>query len=246
MYHELIAHMGAQGYQVFFKDSLYSPIVPFPHQHKHSCAEIHILAGGTAVFQVENRRLTLDSGSILAIPGGQFHCCVHRDASARMSAFLINCKLSQAAAYAVGEETLQAFLEELEKPGNAQNVARISAYITLLGSYFCPTASCPVQPVTDAAFLITEFFWANYAKDLRMRDLAQVLHLSQRQTQRLVLEATGRTFHEELIAVRLNVAEQLRRTSDMTLREIAEYVGYRSYAGFWKAMKKHALILGRP
>ena len=39
-------------------------------------------------------------------------------------------------------------------------------------------------------------------------------------------------------STRVMIAKQLLRSSDMSLSEIAEYVGYRSYAGFWKAMKK--------
>jgi AraC-like DNA-binding protein len=35
------------------------------------------------------------------------------------------------------------------------------------------------------------------------------------------------------------MAKHLIATTDMSLGEVADYVGYRSYAGFWKAMKKY-------
>ena len=36
----------------------------------------------------------------------------------------------------------------------------------------------------------------------------------------------------------MNVAEHLSKTTDMTLEDISRYIGYKSYAGFWKAKKR--------
>ena len=71
-----------------------------------------------------------------------------------------------------------------------------------------------------------------------MRDIANYLHLSERQSERLIIDYTGHSFRDELVATRMNMAKILFSTTDMSLSEISQYVGYKSYNGFWKAAKK--------
>ena len=72
-----------------------------------------------------------------------------------------------------------------------------------------------------------------------LSDLADQLHISERHAERLVLQYTGRSFREELVAVRMRIAHQLMQAENASLEQIAKYVGYRSYSGFWKAMKRY-------
>ena len=37
----------------------------------------------------------------------------------------------------------------------------------------------------------------------------------------------------------MRIANQLMQAEDASLEQIAKYVGYRSYSGFWKAMKRY-------
>jgi YesN/AraC family two-component response regulator len=37
----------------------------------------------------------------------------------------------------------------------------------------------------------------------------------------------------------MRVANQLMQAENSSLEEIAKYVGYHSYSGFWKAMKRY-------
>jgi AraC-like DNA-binding protein len=101
----------------------------------------------------------------------------------------------------------------------------------------CTDEKLQAQPITDYAFLIYEFFSTNYSGDVKLADLADILHLSERQTERLVIEHTGKTFKEEITSMRMEMAQKLI-SAGMPLTEIAQYVGYKSYAGFYKAMKK--------
>ena len=86
---------------------------------------------------------------------------------------------------------------------------------------------------------IREFFSLHYNKSIQLSDLAKELHLSNMQTQRIVKKYTDKTFGENLLIQRMTIAENLMETSDMSLLEISEYVGYHSYCGFWKAYKKY-------
>ena len=73
---------------------------------------------------------------------------------------------------------------------------------------------------------------------IRIEDLAKELHLSTRQTERLVFANTGNTFGNELTLTRIAIAKHLIKTTDMKLSDVAEYVGYKSYAGFYKALNR--------
>lgn len=112
-------------------------------------------------------------------------------------------------------------------------------YIGLFCSYFQNEEILKAQPITDYGFLIHEFFTNNYSFDIHLSDLADELHLSQRQAERLVIEYTGNSFREELCQTRVTMAKELLKNTGMSLGEVSRYVGYRSYAGFWKAMKKY-------
>ena len=72
----------------------------------------------------------------------------------------------------------------------------------------------------------------------KLCDLAEIPHLSERQTERLVIKHMGKSFKEALLDIRTEMAKKLMETTDMPMSEIAKSVGYKSYAGFWKAMKK--------
>ena len=87
--------------------------------------------------------------------------------------------------------------------------------------------------------MIREFFSNRYGSDRGLGELAEILHVSERQAERLVWECVGRSFRDELTATRMVVADQLLNTTDISLGELAQYLGYKSYAGFWKAYKKY-------
>lgn len=238
MYNEITITIGTNKYKAFLKAGFYQLQVTTAYLHKHNYTEIHIITGGTANYAIEDKVFNLKSGDMLVIPRDAFHCCTKKDDQTLVAAFQINREVKKAELYSIGTEISTDFLNEIKKNINSQNYARISAYISLFCSYFCSDSDLPSQSVTDYAFLIYEFFSANYAKDLKLQDLAEILHLSERQTERLVIEYTGKTFKEELITIRMNMAKKLLESSNMSLGDIAQYVGYRSYAGFYKAMKK--------
>lgn len=87
----------------------------------------------------------------------------------------------------------------------------------------------------DYKLAISEFFSMRYSEDISISTLAKLLCLSPKQTQRLVYKYTGNTFKNELIQTRMSVAKHILEKNEMSLKDVAEYVGYKSYSGFWKA-----------
>jgi len=203
--------------------------------HKHNFAEIHFITGGNALFLTGGQQTELNSGDIMIIPRGEFHCCTRKDEGVLHNAFQVDFDVKKIGKAHIGSQVISSLFTEIASLRKTGDYTKIYSYISLFCSHLCPCGKCVASPVSDYGFIIQEFISTNYNKKISLSDLAGVLHLSERQTERLVKEHTGSTFRQEVRKIRINVANQLLSSSDMTLSEVAEYVGYESYAGFWKA-----------
>ena len=239
MVYELEIQIGAVKGKAFLQRGFYADAAPTAHFHSHKYTEIHLVSGGAARFQVGDRLCEVTDGEMLVIPSEEFHCCLFAEDSARHTAFQLDRTARDVATYSLPQEIASDFLLEIGRAQASERYDRIVAYIALFCSYFDASQSLRVQSISDYGFLIHEFFSIHYKENIFLRDLARELYLSERQTERLVLSHTGHTFRQELALTRLGIADRLMRMSAMSLTEIAEYVGYESYAGFWKAMKKY-------
>ena len=234
---ELTVRIGGRDRKVFLQNGFYSSAAPTQYMHKHSYAEVHFVCEGTAKFAVDDKEITLSDGAFAVIPAEAYHGCVFMDGEARHCAFQIEYDVFDIELHSVNKGIATEFLDEIDRCGKNGDHLRISAFIALICSYLSPPIEA--KRVTDIGFLISEFFSNNYGADARLEDLADALHLSKRQAERLVEAHTGRSFREELTATRMLVAERLIGISAMPLSQVAQYVGYRSYAGFWKAFQKY-------
>jgi AraC-like DNA-binding protein len=80
---------------------------------------------------------------------------------------------------------------------------------------------------------------AEYGCDLSLDEIARRLASSPRQLQRSYTEIGNTTFREHLTAVRMQHAAQLLVPRGLTIREVAQQVGYRQPAQFAKAFRRH-------
>ena len=78
-----------------------------------------------------------------------------------------------------------------------------------------------------------------YGRDLALDDIARRIASSRRQLQRAYLEIGGTTFREHLTAVRMQRAAEMLAARSLTVREVAQRVGYRQPAQFAKAFRRH-------
>lgn len=96
-----------------------------------------------------------------------------------------------------------------------------------------------IRALSDAESypLVEDAFFYNH-KTLCLSDLAEILHLSERQTQRFLQEHYGMTFTQKLTAARMSKAiYQLTNTND-TIEKIAEDIGYSSGEHFATAFRR--------
>jgi AraC family transcriptional regulator of adaptative response / methylphosphotriester-DNA alkyltransferase methyltransferase len=88
----------------------------------------------------------------------------------------------------------------------------------------------------EEAVLIVE---AEYGSDISLDDVARRVASSRRQLQRSYAEIGRTTFREHLTKVRMERAAELLGTRRLTVREVAQRVGYRQPAQFAKAFRRH-------
>jgi transcriptional regulator GlxA family with amidase domain len=88
----------------------------------------------------------------------------------------------------------------------------------------------------EEAVMIVE---AEYASDIGLDDVARRVASSRRQLQRAYAEIGRTTFREHLTKVRMERAADLLGTRRLTVREVAQRVGYRQPAQFAKAFRRH-------
>lgn len=238
MHYELSFKMVEKDYKAFLQDGFYISPKTDTSLHKHNYAEIHVLGRGKAEFLIDNRHLTVNGPAILTIPAQMMHCCTYQDEELLHTAFQTDCQAEELKTYSIEEGITKVFFDEIHQCRLTGNYSTIALYIPLFCNCY-HKEHLTVTEIKDYNFLISEFFILNYDKDVYLSDLAEQLHISERHAERLVLQYTGRSFREELVAVRMRIANQLMQAENASLEQIAKYVGYRSYSGFWKAMKRH-------
>jgi len=238
MHYELSFKMIEKDYKAFLQDGFYVSPKTDTSLHKHNYAEVHVIGQGRVEFRIDNQQLTVNGPAVLTIPAPLMHCCVYQDDNLLHTAFQTDCKADMLRTYPIEDGVVKAFFEEIQLCQLTGNYSAIALFIPLICNKYHKEA-LGVTEIKDYNFLISEFFILNYDKDVYLSHLAEQLHISERHAERLVLQYTGHSFREELVAVRMRIANQLMQAENASLEQIAKYVGYRSYSGFWKAMKRY-------
>ena len=238
MHYELSFKMIEKDYKAFLQDGFYVSPKTDTSLHKHNYAEVHLLGEGRAEFLIDNQSITVNGPAILTIPAPMMHCCTYQDEALLHTAFQTDCQAEELRTYPIDNGIVKAFFEAIQLCRLTGNYSTVAFYIPLFCNFYHKELHT-VTEIKDYNFLISEFFILNYDKDVYLSDLADQLHISERHAERLVLQYTGRSFREELVAVRMRIAHQLMQAENASLEQIAKYVGYRSYSGFWKAMKRY-------
>lgn len=236
MAYKLTIPFGSTTGTLFLQAGFYTPGLPSHNLHKHSYPEIHAILGGQVHFLIGQTHYNLQGGNIFLVPADVPHCCLSCSDSVIHTAFQIDIPPREFHLYAVSPHLLDAFFAEIRNC--TLDHSRLIPWFSLLFCDLFPTT--PVYPpaITDPAFLIGEFFSRRYQEDVTLVELAETLHFSPKHTARLVQKHMGQTFHQALTAQRMAIAAYLAETTDMPLTQIAQYVGYQTYSGFWKAFKK--------
>lgn len=104
-----------------------------------------------------------------------------------------------------------------------------------------PTKRRP-ETVRSRRLLYTEavdIIDAEYATPIGLDEIASRLATSRRQLQRAFAESGDVTFRAHLTRIRMDTAARLLRESTLTIRGVAQRVGYRQPAQFAKSFRLH-------
>ena len=225
--------------KIFLQNGFYDNDVITSHVHKHNYPEIHLIRGGEAAFRIADKEYTFCDGTAFIIPERTIHYCMRKDEGIKHTAFQLSYNFEYAEVKSIRYSGADDLFELIEGIGENHDYSRICALISFLIAELSDSPAILAKPIVDYGFLISDFFSHEYNRDITLSDLAGRLHTSERHAERLVMEHTGNTFIEELTLTRLDMADYLFKTTDMARAEIAEYVGYKSYGGFYKALKRH-------
>lgn len=90
--------------------------------------------------------------------------------------------------------------------------------------------------------LMEEYVTRYFHKQITLGDLAAVVHLSLKQTERVFVKNFGISFKQYIKKLRIGSAKYMLAETDMPLDEIASRSGYVSYNGFYKLFKTEMKI----
>lgn len=80
---------------------------------------------------------------------------------------------------------------------------------------------------------------ANYSRDIRLTDIANGSHVSKEHLSRLFKKETGQTITEYIAIARVNKAAEMLKSTNLSVAEISEFVGYSDNNYFVKVFKKY-------
>ncbi len=241
------------------------PSVIAAHRHSNVSYEIHYTRSGRGDVTIDGKTRSVRADTLYVTGPGVEHAQRSDPQSPIIEYCLyLNCVLSPRARtdpffrfaqthFWMGEDGGRVYplLEQLIGEGRRpQSGAREMAeallrqiIVLLTRMYRQEAASAPVRnrvPALTRAGLMPivedAFFYRH--STLTLADLASLLNLSERQTQRLLQQNFGKTFSQKLTDARMAAAAQLLEGTDLSVTQIAERSGYSSIEHFSTAFRR--------
>ena len=206
--------------------------------HIHNYTELHFFLGEEGSFFVDETDVTVSSGTMLSVPKNTYHV-MRTTAGTRHCAFQIDLPIGEFMSFKLPTELIKEFFNEIDGLRHTNDHAKVANYISFFASYFIKPKELVAEKSQDYGFIIDSFLSLNYNKPIHLADLAEELHISVKQAERLVVAHTGYTFNTALTNIRISAAEHLMKSTSFSVSEISSLVGYESHSGFWKAYKRY-------
>ena len=206
--------------------------------HNHYFAEIHLVLEGSILFSVEQQQYEVSAGQAILLPATIFHSSVALQPGTTEYAFNLTADITGCHTAAYSKEIVAEIKEAMDVCNRLGQVAPMIPWFFRFVTDLVLKGRFQEFGHINYSHLIHEYLNDRYNRSPSLLELAQYLGISVKQTQRIIQKETGHTFTQEVVARRMHIAEHLFQHSNMTNEEIAVFVGYQTYAGFWKARKR--------
>ena len=235
------------------------------HRHSNTSYEIHYAARGRGTVTIDGQARDVTADTLYVTGPGVVHAQVSPKADPIMEYCLyLDCRrmarraddpfsLFADTAFWMGKDggrvfpLLEGLIEENRHPqpdtremSEALLRQIIVALTRMYRAHSAPRAAAsPAPALTRAGFMpiIEDAFFYRY-RDLTLTDLAGLLNLSARQTQRLLQQHFGKTFSQKLTEARMAAASQFLLTTDLSITAISERLGFSSIEHFSAAFRQ--------
>lgn len=225
--------------------------------HSHHVYEVHLLIRGESRLNIEGQSITIKEGQAVLFAPGQFHeFHASADGFERISFYFMPDKKALAMravlqdkvkGFQVFQATEEMLLIGRNMPqywtgGMAYRQEKRTAQLTNLFIDLCWALGLVTKEPWDAntgssRMLLCDDFFADTA-GRSAKQLADILQISERQLNRCLIEIYGMSFQQKLVHSRMERAAWLLRTTNKSVCQIAEAVGYDAESGLYKEFRK--------
>lgn len=226
-------------------------------RHNHASYEMHIILQGQCKLFINNAELTVHAGQGIIISPDVYHGPDH--VAQPFGRFSVTFQLAENLlpgddflVFCPDAEVLQicnGILRELGQPEGlfhkellANQFSQLMLTVLRMVKETAPAVQVnPAYPKQlEDMTIIDSFFVATPSRQRTKENLAKLLNCSQRQVLRKIYTLYGMSFQKKLLLSRIETAQHLLRTTDKSIDEICQSVGYADKAAFYKAFKCYA------
>ncbi len=233
--------------------------------HYHHYLECHVIVSGKCIITTEKSKYNLNSGDICVIPKLMAHTVEHSSGDLKKGVLTFTFERGKKETYqdflffnsvfnikdvfVVNDQELCDWLLNNAGSGEEDAFQKIkrqavfSFFLIRISEIITSSEKLNMTDNTGAAFderifFIEEYISTEYASDASLAKLSKIMHISERQINRILKKYVGRGFCELLSKQRMIVAVELLERKEIPITEIADKVGFESYSGFYSAFKK--------
>jgi len=226
--------------------------------HYHTEFEIHYILSGSFIFNIGGKEYTCKSKSLFILPPYKYHTIKALGTGEKIC---FQCRILKndnttfrfpkeevTVAYEMPEAGLFIrILSDFHENDNEHNLLKLKAISEIIMLNINDTVLTDKQHIQKENAVVEidllertlTHIYLHYSEAIRLSDLCAELFISERQISRILKAKTGHTFLQLLTQHRVNMAKKLIDENKMSFREIAETVGFTTYAGFWKAFTNY-------
>ncbi len=261
--------IGNTDFQIIFSpDDLTKRSISGSPEHYHLFCECHFVKFGELLLTTPHEIFTLHENTFIIIPPNVKHAVkVLRESSERMVLYLVVSKNSQNAedtfsiyepiffserphihehAVTMFDPILQYAQFELGSDFLIEMKLKNLLELIFIRIFEQNMSFTPIRQKEEAVdskeklrHVIADFILDNFLLYAHLEDLSDRLHLSPRQTDRVLKQLFHKNFQEIKTSKRVETAKILMTNPANSLKAISEMVGYGSYTGFYETFKNY-------